>query len=607
MVACQLAALHPHPAAADQLGAAPAMASAVSYFNWVDHASPDMSLDNIHLLNPGGAPSSGRLLLPGSWEQQFNVGAGGESYYPVPQGVIGGPLEVLVDAGPPVIASQRVVFRGSISEVPALGPAAAVASGWFSWYDRASPGMRVDNIHLLNPGGATSAGTVSLPGTASVPFSVDPGGETYVNFPPGTSGGPISIQVRAGPPVIASQRIAYLDSFSETPALDGAAASGQLWFNWYDRADPAVKVDDIHVLNPGPGPAAGSVSAPGLQPMPFNVPPGAAAHLSWPAGAIAGPVTVTVTSGPGVLATQRVSMPPLFQEWPGLPSASASGDSWFNWYDRSTSRSVDDVHVTNPSDAAATVSIEVAGGGGAQVQVPAHGDAHYRFPDGTIAGPLRVRVLSGPPVLASQRAWLLPIPTSLVLNVPYYHQQYGLSCEEAALRMALAFEGITVSENQIFNVEGIDWRTAYWDSAGAFHWGDPYDNFVGDPNGSETALTGYGTYWTVIKRTAEALGGGVVAAGEGIPPSELYGQVLAGHPAVAWVSFDYRYRSNSHYVSFDGDHVQFGPGWEHAVTVIGVTPDSVLINDPWNGQGWHSRAEFESAYATFNDMAVVLR
>jgi len=467
--------------------------------------------------------------------------------------------------------------------------------------------MTVDNIHLLNPGTAASTGTVSLPGAAPISFTVAPGEESYVAFPPGIAGGPVSVLVGTGPPVIASQRIAYLDSFSETPALDGAAAASQLWFNWYDHADPAVNVDDIHVLNPGPDPADGYLSAPGLASIPFSVGPGSSTHLSWPAGAIAGPVGVTVTSGPGVLATQRVSRPPLFQEWQGLPSTAATADSWFNWYDRSSSRSVDDVHVTNPSGVSATVAIQLSGAGSVQVSVPAHGDAHYSFPSGTMAGPLHVRVVSGPPVLASQRAWLLPLPTSLVLNVPYYHQQYGLSCEEAALRMALAAEGIAVSENQIFSVEGIDRRTAYWDSAGAFHWGDPYDSFVGDPNGSETALTGYGTYWTVIQRAATALGGAVVAAGEGIAPSTLYTQVLSGHPVVAWVSFDYRYRSNSHYTAFDGDYVQFGPGWEHAVTLIGVTPDSVLVNDPWNGQASHSKAEFESAYATFNDMAVVLR
>jgi predicted double-glycine peptidase len=42
------------------------------------------------------------------------------------------------------------------------------------------------------------------------------------------------------------------------------------------------------------------------------------------------------------------------------------------------------------------------------------------------------------------------------------------------------------------------------------------------------------------------------------------------------------------------------------VTVIGVRKDAVLINDPWFGRAWHAKVQFESAFATFADMAVVL-
>ena len=45
---------------------------------------------------------------------------------------------------------------------------------------------------------------------------------------------------------------------------------------------------------------------------------------------------------------------------------------------------------------------------------------------------------------------------------------------------------------------------------------------------------------------------------------------------------------------------------EHAVAVIGVRSDAVLINDPWFGRAWHSKAQFEPAYATFKQMAVIL-
>ena len=45
---------------------------------------------------------------------------------------------------------------------------------------------------------------------------------------------------------------------------------------------------------------------------------------------------------------------------------------------------------------------------------------------------------------------------------------------------------------------------------------------------------------------------------------------------------------------------------EHAVTVIGVRPDAVLINDPWFGRAWRPKTQFESACRTFDGMAVIV-
>lgn len=199
-----------------------------------------------------------------------------------------------------------------------------------------------------------------------------------------------------------------------------------------------------------------------------------------------------------------------------------------------------------------------------------------------------------------------PAPRARTLAVPWFRQAYNLSCEEAALQMALAWEGINTTQGDLFNTIGIDYRAASRDGGGNFHWGDPYASFVGDPNGSESNLTGYGTYYSTIARAAQQLGGQVLAAGEGYSPANVYGSILDGHPVVAWVSFDYAPHQNSYYTAFDGRVVQFGAPYEHAVTVIGVNPTSVLLNDPWHGQIWVPRSTFETAYAVFNDMAVVL-
>jgi uncharacterized protein YvpB len=192
-----------------------------------------------------------------------------------------------------------------------------------------------------------------------------------------------------------------------------------------------------------------------------------------------------------------------------------------------------------------------------------------------------------------------------ILDVPQYHQAHGLSCEAAALRMTLASLGIPRSEDSLLGQIGADRRPPYTDSSG-FHWGDPYASFVGNVNGSERGLTGYGVYYPPIARVAQANGATVAQAGEGIAPSSIYQAVLAGQPVIAWISFDWIYHRVTHYVAFDGRTVQFGSPYEHAAVVRGVTNGFVLINNPWFGTQWISKSTFESSYATFNNMAVIM-
>ncbi|MHB8508024.1 MAG: C39 family peptidase [Candidatus Dormibacteria bacterium] len=173
--------------------------------------------------------------------------------------------------------------------------------------------------------------------------------------------------------------------------------------------------------------------------------------------------------------------------------------------------------------------------------------------------------------------------TDRVLGVPYDRQGYNLSCEEAALQMAMAYRGISSTQTDILTNIGIDYRPAYRDGGG-FHWGNPYASFVGSPSGSEANNSGYGTYFGTIAATTLRYGGHVRFAGEGYPAQAVYGDILNGHPVVAWVSIDYGWHQNWAYTAFDGRPVQFGAPCEHAVTVSGVNRDSVLVNDPIRGR-----------------------
>ncbi|GAC1506636.1 MAG: hypothetical protein NVS1B3_06380 [Candidatus Dormibacteraceae bacterium] len=230
--------------------------------------------------------------------------------------------------------------------------------------------------------------------------------------------------------------------------------------------------------------------------------------------------------------------------------------------------------------------------------------------------PPRAAVVESPPpaILApepSPEPSPTPRPTERILEIKIHYQQHNLTCEAAALKMALAYEGINVDEMTLLGYMTGDPRPAKFDAGGRLvTWGDPAQGFVGDPDGHIERLTGYGVYFGPVATAAQRAGARAIKAGGGlygsaVAPSEVYDAVLDGHPVVAWISNTYATAILSHYTAFDGAPVAYTLT-EHAVTLIGVRPDAVLINDPWFGQHWHSKAQFEAAYRTFENMAVIV-
>src|SRR5207248_11652792 len=173
---------------------------------------------NTHLLNPPTTTSSGTMTMTEHLPMSYAVGAGREGYYSFPDAAIGAPITVAVSMGPAVIASQRVICYGSFNEVRARPASAAATTSYFNWYDRQSAGMRVDNVHILNPGATAASGTVAISGGPSQNVSVAAGQEQIYSFPAGTIGGPITVMVTSGPGVVASQRGEYYQSFNEVSA-----------------------------------------------------------------------------------------------------------------------------------------------------------------------------------------------------------------------------------------------------------------------------------------------------------------------------------------------------------------------------------------------------
>src|SRR5207302_1677217 len=198
----------------ERWAASAAQAATTSYFNWFDKATRGMLNDNIHVLNPGGTAADVTVELSGAVSQLLSVAPGAEAYATFPAGTIGGPVKVT--SSQPVLAAQRVQYNQTFNEVWALNPLQASPTSYFNWYDKASPGMLNDNVHLLNPGTTSADVTVSLPGAAAQVVDVAPGAEVYVSFPAGTIGGPVTVS--SNQPVLASQRVQYYQTFNEIPS-----------------------------------------------------------------------------------------------------------------------------------------------------------------------------------------------------------------------------------------------------------------------------------------------------------------------------------------------------------------------------------------------------
>jgi uncharacterized protein YvpB len=193
----------------------------------------------------------------------------------------------------------------------------------------------------------------------------------------------------------------------------------------------------------------------------------------------------------------------------------------------------------------------------------------------------------------------------VIYGIQFYYQTHSLSCEETATSMALTHQGIYLSQDQILAEIGADTSPMYVDGNGTVRWGNPYEHFVGNVNGSEHNYTGYQANYPPLVRMARAHGASVLAAGW-MSAETIYTNVVANHPVVVYATYDWGWHPRHDYLSYDGQWIPWiGPYVDaHVYTVVGVNPWSVLVNDPIRGQYWVSKSTFEAAYSVFQEAIV---
>lgn len=175
------------------------------------------------------------------------------------------------------------------------------------------------------------------------------------------------------------------------------------------------------------------------------------------------------------------------------------------------------------------------------------------------------------------------------LDVPFFKQEYIRSCEEASLRMALAYYGIKTNDIEIVKRVGYDPKP--WDKENNI-WNDPNEMFVGsinDPN-----KNGYGAFAPAIAKAGNSYGRDAKSY-KGVSAQFLAEQIYSGYPVIVWGYYikppltKYYWNTKEGLPAQTEKKIEAYRG-EHARVVVGVfgepsNPTGFLINDPLTSEG----------------------
>lgn len=187
-----------------------------------------------------------------------------------------------------------------------------------------------------------------------------------------------------------------------------------------------------------------------------------------------------------------------------------------------------------------------------------------------------------------------------VLPIKVDYQDRPLSCEAAALKMALAGRGVRVSESAIMKIVGYD-PTPHRGNI----WGDPDKAFVGNIAGRQNT-TGYGVHWRPIARAGARWRPTRVVTN--LTPVRLAAELAKNHPVVIWGTMGRAVRTP--WKTPSGKVIAAWKG-EHARTVIGFygpasNPTHFVINDPIAGRLTWTKATLLANWSSFGGSGVVI-
>lgn len=197
----------------------------------------------------------------------------------------------------------------------------------------------------------------------------------------------------------------------------------------------------------------------------------------------------------------------------------------------------------------------------------------------------------------------LPEPMMTILAVPMHFQDYALSCEAAALKMALNFRGHIISEDDIMNKIGYD-LTSRKNNI----WGDPNKAFVGDIDGI-SCRTGYGVYWDAVRTAAKTWNNAESFSNWNL--ADLTKELRAGNPVLVWGTLPVSKPTDCSWTTPEGKYIKAFKE-AHVRVAIGyvgsaANPEKIILNDSLSGTIYWTADEFMKNWKNFDYSGVVIR
>ena len=294
-------------------------------FTWYD-SKPDggMTANWILVANTGSSPADVEIWVGSNLMARYSAADGnaiapGRIETPRFSNIRGGPVKVRSTNHQPLIASQRVLYRESFSEVMGVPTDALGSEYLFTWYDFQSPSMKGDWVLVANRGNIPADVDIYAGGILAARYSTAGGnpipvGEMVIPQFQGLMTGPVRVVSTNGQALMSSQRVLYRDSFEEVQGIRPSTFTGDQWFTWYDSMLASfMRGDWILISNQGTGEARVEIHIAGVRMADpdnpgnefFTIPEGSMIMPQFN-NTKGGPVQVSCLTGQPLLASQRV-------------------------------------------------------------------------------------------------------------------------------------------------------------------------------------------------------------------------------------------------------------------------------------------------------------